>query len=122
MTYKNSEAAYQAQKALYPQDYVKFTDLTAAQAKALGRKIKLRLGWDNLKEEVMCNVVRAKFEQNNDLKAKLLATGNALLVEGNDWGDRYWGVDQKTGEGENRLGKILMKVREEFRKESGIIR
>ena len=44
-------------------------------------------------------------------REKLLDTGNAELQEGNNWGDRYWGVDLKTGYGENRLGRIIMKVR-----------
>ena len=49
-----------------------------------------------------------------DRYAKLLATGDAQLEEGNTWGDRIWGVYQ--GQGDNRLGKILMKVREELRR------
>lgn len=44
---------------------------------------------------------------------RLLETGEAYLEEGNDCGDRVWGVYQ--GQGENRLGKILMKVRAELR-------
>jgi len=56
--------------------------------------------------------VRAKFEQNPDLAAKLIATGDEELVEGNTWGDTYWGVCR--GVGQNKLGKILMNVRQEL--------
>jgi predicted NAD-dependent protein-ADP-ribosyltransferase YbiA (DUF1768 family) len=45
----------------------------------------------------------------------LLATGDAEIQEGNTHGDLYWGVDLHTGEGENVLGKLLMKVREEVK-------
>jgi predicted NAD-dependent protein-ADP-ribosyltransferase YbiA (DUF1768 family) len=53
--------------------------------------------------------VRYKFTHNAELRSALIATGDAYLEEGNDWGDRVWGVYQ--GVGENRLGRILMKVR-----------
>ena len=64
----------------------------------------------------MLDVVRAKFDQHPDLAQKLLATGDEELVEGNDWGDIYWGVYK--GRGNNMLGKILMRVRAELREES----
>lgn len=63
----------------------------------------------------MYEICKAKFTQNGDLKEKLLATGNDILEEGNTWGDRVWGT--VNGVGENRLGKILMRVREELRNE-----
>ena len=60
----------------------------------------------------MYDVVFAKFKQNYNLREKLLQTGSATLVEGNDWGDRHWG--QVNGVGKNMLGKILMHIREQF--------
>ena len=63
----------------------------------------------------MYEICKAKFTQNEDLKEKLLATGNDILEEGNTWGDRVCGT--VNGVGENRLGKILMRVREELRNE-----
>ena len=60
----------------------------------------------------MYEIVLAKFTQNPDLKEKLLATGDESLEEGNTWGDTIWGTVD--GVGENRLGKILMRVRDEL--------
>ena len=48
-------------------------------------------------------------------KSKLLLTCDAHLEEGNWWFDLFWGVDIKTREGENNLGKIIMKVRNELK-------
>lgn len=66
----------------------------------------------------MEEVVRAKFSQNPDLARRLVDTCPRELAEGNHWGDTYWGT--VNGQGENHLGKILMKVREELR--AGIYR
>ena len=86
---------------------------TPGEAKKIGRHVQLRSDWNEIKTDVMLSFVRAKFTWP-DLQAKLLATGDAYLEEGNTWGDRIWGTVD--GEGENRLGKILMQVRDEARK------
>ncbi len=91
-----------------------FAELPAVKAKRKGRQVELRPGWDAVRLSAMEEVVRAKFTQNPDLAARLAATGTMPLVEGNFFGDTFWGVDAKTGKGENNLGKILMKIREEF--------
>lgn len=83
-------------------------------AKKIGRHVQLRKDWNQIKTAVMLTYVREKFK-NSDLRQKLLATGNAYLEEGNTWGDRIWGT--VNGEGENRLGKILMQVREEIKRD-----
>lgn len=67
-----------------------------------------------MKDGIMEEIVRAKFTQNQELKAQLLSTGDAILIEGNTWNDRYWGVDVRSGVGKNHLGKILMKIRLEL--------
>ena len=74
----------------------------------------MRSDWNNIKTAVMLTLIRQKFQLPN-LRKKLLATNDIYLEEGNTWGDRIWGT--VNGEGENRLGKILMQVREEIRKE-----
>lgn len=60
----------------------------------------------------MEDIVRDKFTRNEDLKAMLLATGDEGLIEGNWWGDTFWG--ECKGQGENHLGRILMKIRREL--------
>lgn len=73
----------------------------------------IRPDWENVKLRVMYDIVKAKFLQNEKLQAKLLATRDRMLIEGNDWGDTFWGMVD--GEGANNLGKILMRVREEIK-------
>ena len=113
MGYKSAEAAFQASKASNEADRAKFKNLSGKEARALGRKIKLRSDWNNVRVDVMRDIIRAKFRENPELAKQLLATGNANLVEGNTWGDTFWG--EVNGLGQNQLGKILMEVREELR-------
>jgi N-glycosidase YbiA len=77
------------------------------------RSLTTRADWNEVKTEVMTLAVRAKFEQNRALRAKLLATGTAELIHFSK-SDAFWGSD-KDGTDENRLGKILMALREELR-------
>ena len=112
--YQNAEAAFQAQKCADAADRAAFAEMPAVKAKRKGRQVELRPDWDAVRLSVMEDVVRAKFTQNPDLAARLAATGTMPLVEGNFFGDAFWGVDAKTGKGGNNLGKILMKIREEF--------
>jgi ribA/ribD-fused uncharacterized protein len=112
--YENAEAAFQARKCADPTDRTAFAGLPAVKARQLGRRIPLRKDWDEVRLAAMEEVVRAKFAQNPDLAARLLATGSMPLVEGNTHGDTFWGVDARTGKGENHLGKILMQIRAEL--------
>ena len=86
---------------------------TPGLAKRLGRTVTLRPDWGDVRVSVMEKLVRRKFCQNKELGKKLLATADAELVEGNTWNDKFWGVCKGTGQ--NHLGKILMKIREELR-------
>lgn len=104
------EAAFQSQKN--PENQHLFTGLTGSQAKALGRQMKLRDDWELVKLDIMYEALRAKFDQNADLKELLLKTGEEEIVEINNWGDKYWGVTN--GVGENHLGKLLMRIRGEL--------
>jgi ribA/ribD-fused uncharacterized protein len=89
-----------------------FLMLTPGQAKDWGQKVQLVPDWEEIKISVMRRLIKAKF-QNPELRAKLLATGDQELVEGNWWGDVFWGVCK--GKGQNNLGKILMAERNEIR-------
>ena len=115
LTYQNAEAAFQAQKCIDEAEKVQFTTLCSNEAKRLGRHVQLRPDWEKVKVGIMEEIVRAKFIQNEELKWRLIGTGDAYLEEGNTWHDTCWGVDAETGEGLNHLGKILMKVREELK-------
>ena len=77
------------------------------------RKRPLRRDWEGVKEQVMLEAVRAKFTQHDGLKQTLLGTGDAAIVEHTE-NDSYW-ADGGDGSGKNRLGHILMQVREELR-------
>lgn len=116
--FDSSEGAYQAGKLLcsdMSQEDKVYTMMRLATnepglTKKIARKIKIDTAeWDGMKDSWMRKVVFAKFLQNPDLCASLLGTGTSMLVEGNTWGDTYWG--RVNGKGLNRLGVILMEVR-----------
>ena len=113
ITYRSSEAAFQSMKAKDESLRKDFANLTPNESKKLGRKVNLREDWEDVKVDIMYEIVKQKFIQNPDLKDKLIATGNAYLEEGNTWGDKVWGT--VNGEGFNHLGFILMKIREELK-------
>ena len=107
------EHYFQANKADNQNDYLHIAYApTPGEAKRLGRKIQLRSDWEEIKDEVMLTGLRKKFA-NPELRNLLLATGDEELIEGNYWGDTYWGVCN--GVGQNKLGKLLMQVREEIK-------
>lgn len=116
--YKSSEHAYQAQKAVTKEDKQKFTqNITAGEAKRLGKELKqIKIGWDQqLKLDIMVEIIKAKFTQNPELNKLLKDTKNKLLIEGNTWHDNFWGdcyckkcINKN---GKNILGKILMLTR-----------
>ena len=118
LVYQNSEAAFQAQKCMTEEEKLPFTGYGPGKSKGMGRRVALRPDWEEVKTGIMEEIVRAKFTQHPFLASMLLQTGEKILVEGNHWGDTCWGVDVRTGQGENRLGKILMKVREELKTEN----
>lgn len=109
------EHAYQACKTLITKEIKLFEDpsLSAGQAKRLGRKITLRDDWDCIKIQVMWRLLNLKFSEDNPiLVEKLLATGDEDLIEGNWWGDVFWGVCNEVGQ--NHLGKLLMNKRSQL--------
>ena len=106
------ENAYQAAKCRDKEDMKKFLNISAGEAKRLGRTIPIRPDWEEKKLQVMEMLVSQKFHNIPEYREKLIATGDEELVEGNTWGDTFWGVCN--GIGENHLGKILMKIRKEL--------
>lgn len=113
ITYPSAEHAYQASKALHSRDAAKIAlAATAGAAKLLGRVVELRPGWDAEKVRIMYEILYAKFTQNKELRDRLVNTGNRPLVEGNTWGDTFWGMCD--GQGQNQLGRLLMSLRDEL--------
>lgn len=114
ISYPTLEHYYQAMKAtdLEDHDYVALAP-TPGLAKHRGKRIKIRDDWDKVKLAKMRIGLRAKFDQNTDLKEMLLETGHADLVEDNAWHDTFWGVCN--GKGFNHLGEMLMELRDSYR-------
>ncbi|MEP6903731.1 MAG: NADAR family protein [Actinomycetota bacterium] len=116
--WKTSEHYFQAQKFIGTEfeEKVRLTP-TPKEAANLGRnrKFPLRRDWEEVKDGILLEALRAKFTQHKDLKKILLETGDADLVE-HTANDNYWG-DGGDGSGKNMLGKLLMELREELKKE-----
>lgn len=109
--YPTVEHAYQASKFPNTVDRVRIAQIPmASKAKMAARGLSRPAG----AEEIMLGLVRQKFRDHEDLGTLLLETGDQELQEGNTWNDKFWGIDLRSGLGDNRLGKILMKVRKEL--------
>lgn len=107
--YPSVEHAFQAAKA-HPSQRAPFTNpcVTPGYAKKMGRAIVLPGAWDSVRISVMRLLLEDKF-RHYGLRQALLETGDATLVEGNTWGDTFWGVCR--GKGGNMLGRLLMERR-----------
>ena len=77
------------------------------------RQNPLRPDWEEIKDEVMLQALRMKFSQNPEISKELLATGDDILIE-HTRNDDYW-ADGGDGSGKNKLGLLLMQVREELK-------
>jgi ribA/ribD-fused uncharacterized protein len=110
------EHLYQVKKCLHFEDAEKILKATTpGDAKRMGRHVEIKPNWEEIKIKIMLQLLEQKFS-NPEMKRKLLATGKEYLQEGNRWGDTYWGVDLKTGKGENHLGQLIMIVRDKINK------
>lgn len=91
---------------------------TPREAKQIARSLPMHPGFEAVKRAHMLTGVTAKFVQHEDLRARLVATGDEQLVEVNTWHDVYWGAEYTSADGDlllegaNWLGRILMMVRE----------
>lgn len=111
--YPTVEHGFQAFKSIDLEERYYIASLrTPGQAKRAGRIVRLRKDWEDIKEDVMLDLLRLKFKKSSALAKKLKNTGNATLIEGNTWNDTYWGMCR--GVGKNRLGVLLMQVRDEL--------
>lgn len=117
LEYPTAEHAFQAAKCTNSQDKEKIRTTKSSQmAKRLGRKVLLISNWDKNKNSIMESILRAKFQQL-PLKQLLKNTDNRQLIEENKWHDIYWGVckcSKHKSNGQNILGTLLMKIRDEI--------
>ena len=130
MEYSSVESAFHAQKVadddVMVEEYRKRLSTNAvdilepAAAKTFGGKNKfkenkftLRRDWDRVKLEIMEEITREYYLSNQDLIGKLIETGDKLLLHKGFRIDTFWGVNKNGGD--NHHGKILMKLREEFK-------
>lgn len=124
VTYPSTEHAYQAAKTLNTRDRAMIADVaTPGQAKKMGFAVELRKDWEDIKLDVMEDLLRQKFSFDG-LSKCLLATGNEEIVEGNWWHDNYWGTchcDRCGNKGKNNLGKLIMKIRESMKMGTDIL-
>lgn len=130
ITYNCVEQYMMAKKALVFKDYESYVliinESDPDKCKKLGRGVRNfdSMFWDTSKEEVVYNANYAKFSQNESLKEKLLATGNSIMAEASPY-DAIWGIkmaatnpnatDPQLWQGQNLLGKILMRIRDELK-------
>lgn len=122
ITYPTVEHYFQAMKTPSMEEALEIAAApTPGRAKRLGRKCQLRLDWEEIKIPVMRSALHKKFS-DPELKAKLLATGDQHLEEGNHWCDNFWGVChcEKCQDiiAHNHLGKLLMELRTELMEEN----
>ena len=112
MVFRNAEAAFQSAKCAIRSERRDFQYYGAHTARQKGRLVKLRKDWEKVKVRVMREVLLAKFDEktNPQLWKQLCATFPRQLIEGNWWRDYFWGVHD--GKGENKLGQLLMEIRE----------
>jgi len=114
-TYQSSEHAYQAYKATNEEDHEWIRNSsTPKESRIRGQKISMKTDWNKIKYDVMLEILIEKFK-DEELKQKLLSTGNSYLEETNWWHDNFWGNcicdDCQHYKAQNNLGKILMKIR-----------
>jgi hypothetical protein len=119
-TYKSTEHYFQAMKFVDPKIQQEIQESTSpstvyklANSRTGKYKEFIKINWENIKDQVMKDALRAKFTQNADLKKKLIETGNVKLVEASPT-DSYWGHG-KDKKGLNKLGKLLEEIRDEIK-------
>jgi len=114
-TFPSVEHAYMSAKSddEHWKDFCSQKEIPAGTVKRKSKNITLVNNWEVKKVDIMKILIRQKFNKQ-PFKNLLLSTGDQIIQEGNNWNDKFWGVCLKTNQGENYLGKIIMKIREEL--------
>jgi ribA/ribD-fused uncharacterized protein len=109
ITYPSVENFYQAMKTTDPGLRLEISKMNPYESKRFAKTMEIRPDWNDVKDKVMVYGLKQKFAPGSQLAKQLIATGSVNLVEGNYWGDVYWGVCN--GKGLNKLGNMLMEIR-----------
>lgn len=115
LAYGSAEAAFQSSKCVGESERKVFASCSADTAAQKGKDLVSYTGWEEEQLDIMESILQAKFGQNPAMMKKLADTGKSILINGNSKHETYWGVDLYSWEGENNLGKLLMKIREKER-------
>lgn len=87
------------------------------EIKKLGRECPMRRDWENIKVNVMLELLIYKFKYNPELGEKLKKVDDSLLIEYNEWHDNFWGsctcnnCFMNGEDGKNILGRLLQIVK-----------
>ncbi len=115
MVFETVENAYQAWKSSSFKQRQMIQNMKPGKAKDFSRTNEFQIRedlTDNLRIQAMGMLIEQKFSDKNlELKNMLLNKEDALLIEGNDWNDNFFGFCLKTGQGQNHLGRLIMKTR-----------
>jgi len=114
IVYKSVEHAYNAMKSTNFNDKLFIANAeTPSISKKRARMIEIRKDWDMVKISIMKKLLKLKFEQE-PFNQLLINTGKYKIIEWNDWGEIFWGIDSRTKKGKNMLGILLMEIRDEL--------
>ena len=114
--YKSVEHAYMSAKSDDPlwKDTCEVVT-SPGQIKRMSKGLVLKKDWNSIKIDVMRECLKQKFSDSNpELKTKLINTADLHIQEGNTWGDKFWGIDLRSGKGLNHLGSLLMQIRKDL--------
>ena len=114
VVYPSTENAYQAAKCARKNDRIDFVTCSPSKAKEIGQEVTKRADWYDVKLDVMRKLLNQKFKYGTFNWFLLAGTGAVKIVEGNTWGDVFWGVCDQVGE--NHLGQMIMQIRAKNRK------
>jgi ribA/ribD-fused uncharacterized protein len=113
--YKTVENFYQAMKTTYHSERKKIASMNPYDAKKYAKTMGKRLNWTKeFKLLAMEYGLKHKFKKGTTWHDKLMSTEDSEIIEWNNWGDIFWGIDVRTNKGENHLGKLLMKIRKGY--------
>ena len=117
-TVEHAYVAHKVTEDMRPRVALELQPMNPGQAKRHGRKIPLRPDWHKVKFDIMLELLRQKFVATSSFGDALLKTGDRMIIEGNTWGDKTWGMTDYNSigfSGHNKLGELLMQRRNELK-------